>query len=115
MFVHIWYTVFLQAVDPDLNENGRVQYSLSDRDSDNQVLPFTVDSNDGAIYPVREFQRGSKKQYSFTATARDSPVDEDLQQFSDALVYVCFILIEIILSYTKCMPKVEFCIILREN
>lgn len=63
-------------------------YSISDRDSDNQVLPFTVDANDGAITATKEFLASDKKQYVFTATAYDMPTNNALRQESTTPVYV---------------------------
>ena len=59
----------LQATDPDIGELGRVSYAI--RATNNNAMPFAVDSIEGSIRPLQEFTSDEETQYRFTAIAND--------------------------------------------
>ncbi|WAQ95445.1 FAT4-like protein [Mya arenaria] len=79
----------LDATDADSAENGRVTYSLSNLDiNNNEIVPFLVDANDGSITASREFIRTGQKQYRFTGIARDNPTDVNIRQQTETDVII---------------------------
>ena len=80
-----------QATDIDEGENAHISYSIAARDSDNDILPFTVNADDGSLTATREFLINDKKQYVFSAQAMDNPADPNDVQTTTTPVYVSYI------------------------